>query len=46
MRAQLKQRKLRGKFPFRRRLGYALQLVDLLKYLHSESIPGGFVVHR
>lgn len=46
MRAQLKQRKLRAKFPFRRRLGYGLQLVDLLSYLHSESIPGGFVVHR
>eukprot|EP00903_Cladosiphon_okamuranus_P014520 g13468.t1 len=46
MRAQLKQRRRRGKFPFRRRLEYALQLVDVLNYLHSESIPGGFVVHR
>ncbi|CAM9630348.1 unnamed protein product, partial [Hapterophycus canaliculatus] len=46
MRAQLKQRKLRAKFPFRRRLGYGLQLVDLLRYLHTESIPEGFVIHR
>ncbi|CAM9740645.1 unnamed protein product [Scytosiphon promiscuus] len=46
MRAQLKQRKLRAKFPFRRRLGYGLQLADLLRYLHRGSIRAGFVVHR
>lgn len=43
---QLKQRKLRAKFPFKRRLGFGLQLAELLSYLHRESIPGGFIVHR
>ncbi|CAN0404727.1 unnamed protein product [Ectocarpus sp. 12 AP-2014] len=43
---EFKQRKLRAKFRFRKRLGYGLQLGDLLRYLHSESIPGGFVIHR
>ncbi|CAM9165474.1 unnamed protein product [Ectocarpus fasciculatus] len=46
MMAELRQRKRRAKFRFRRRLGYGLQLGDLLRYLHSESIPGGFVIHR
>lgn len=46
MKAQLRQRRVRAKLPFRRRLGYGLQLVELLSYLHSESVPGGFVVHR
>ncbi|CAM9519526.1 unnamed protein product [Ectocarpus sp. 6 AP-2014] len=44
--AEFKQRKRRAKFRFRKRLGYGLQLGDLLRYLHSESIPGGFVIHR
>lgn len=46
IRMQLRQRKLRAKFPFRHRLKYGLQLVELLNYLHNESIPGGFIVHR
>lgn len=46
MRAQLRQRKLRAKFPFQRRLEFGLQLAKLLRYLHRESIPGGFIVHR
>lgn len=46
MKAQIKQRRTRANLPFRRRLVFGLQLAELLGYLHSESIPGGFVVHR
>lgn len=44
--AKYKQGKLRANLPFRRRLEFGLQLAELLRYLHNESIPGGFVVHR
>ena len=46
IRAQMRQRRLRATFPFKKRLRYALQLAELLRYLHDESVPGGFIVHR
>lgn len=39
-------RKVRGRFPFRRRLGLGLQLATLLRYLHWEAVPNSFVIHR
>lgn len=46
MRAQIRTRKVRVSFPFRRRLELGLQLLKLLRYLHWECLPNGFIVHR
>lgn len=46
IKTQMKQWGSRGKIPFRNRLNFGLQLAKMLRYLHSESIPGGFTVHR
>ena len=46
MKTRMMQRITRNKFPFRKRVDFGVQLAELLKYLHGEGIPGGFVVHR
>lgn len=44
--ACVRTQRVRKRFPFRRRLDLGLQLVLLLRYLHREAVPNGFVVHR
>lgn len=44
--ARIRAPRVRKRFPFRRRLDLGLQLIRLLRYLHQEAVPNGFVVHR